>query len=160
MEEMWKVADFEALHNALYTIFYLVFSVMSVEAVRAKADSETREPGIFLAFVWTFMPSISSKPFSSRDATGIRVGHTDSKKETRSFIQNPCIIPSSNIQVEKLICFPVEYQKNKWYKHYSDSIYVKHTKDKNTYSSVLLGGVFICIFRDTIKCIFLFLNSK
>lgn len=83
MEEMWKEADFEELHNALNTIYYLVFSVMSVEAVKAKADSETREPGIFLAFVWIFMPNISSKPFSSRDATGIRVGHTDSKKGRR-----------------------------------------------------------------------------
>lgn len=57
---------------------HLVFSVMSVEVVKEKAVSDTREPWIFLVFWWIFMPSINSKPFSSLEATGIRVGHTDS----------------------------------------------------------------------------------
>lgn len=59
---------------------HLVFSVTSLGAVSAYAASETKDPGIFLAFDGSFMPTISSKPFSSRDDTGIRVGHTDSAK--------------------------------------------------------------------------------
>lgn len=61
----------------------LVFSVMSLEDVREKAVSDLRDPWIFLAFFWMFMPTISSKPLSSRDATGILEGHTDSGETTQ-----------------------------------------------------------------------------
>lgn len=75
---------------------HLVFSVMSTVADSAYAVSEIKEPGIFLAFDGSFMPMISSKPFSSRDDTGIRVGHTDSAKGWGHYCHGPEEVASAN----------------------------------------------------------------